>query len=395
MEAYSLYLNIISTIGFIMTKTKLIAIYFPQFHQTPENDEWWGNGFTDWNLVKDASPLYSGHYQPRIPKQGYYNPCDPAVLEYQSKLAKEYGIYGFMFYHYWFDGKLMLEKPLEVLLAHKEIEMPFFMSWANGTWTRQWLGKNEILLEQKHLVDKNIWKAHFDYLLPFFKDSRYIKIDNKPIFSIYCPDIVKHQEDLFCFWNELAKEEGFDGIHFMAIKNYDFSNPSFLKNFDSMMKFQPREANTSNKNPNRQKLNSSKLYRILPERMRLFLGDFKRKISGFTHINSNQIWDYILSNACQNDYYKENSKLKIYESAFFSWDNTPRYRNHATIYSSLSKDEKRQYFSDLYKKTAINEDEFIFFNAWNEWSECAYLEPDDRYDLENLMIIKDIVQENE
>ena len=122
-----------------MKKTKLIAIYFPQFHQTPENDEWWGKGFSDWNLVKNAAPLFPGHYQPRVPIDGYYDPREVAVLKRQALLAQKYGIDGFMFYHYWFDGKLMLEKPMEMLLAYKEINIPFFISWANESWTRLWL----------------------------------------------------------------------------------------------------------------------------------------------------------------------------------------------------------------------------------------------------------------
>lgn len=375
-----------------MTKTKFIAIYFPQFHQTPENDKWWGEGFSDWNLVKDAKPLYEGHYQPRIPVDGYYDPRDASVLARQAKLAQEYGIYGFMFYHYWFDGKHMLQKPMETLLEHKEINIPFFASWANGTWTRQWLGKNEILLEQKHTPDKTLWKAHFDYMLQFFKDDRYIKINNKPIFSIYCPDIVKQQKEMFEYWNDLAIANGFNGIHFMAIKNFDFPNPSFLKNYDSMMKFQPREANTSNKNPHRLKINSIKIFRLLPEKLQYFIGDIKRIVCGYKRISSKNIWDFIIKNATINDY-KNIKDFKVYESAYFLWDNTPRYRKRATIFSDLSREERKNYFEELYKKVCDNDDEFIFFNAWNEWSEGAYLEPDEKYGYENLEIIKSVLDE--
>ena len=372
-------------------KPKLIAIYFPQFHQTPENDEWWGDGFSDWNLVKEATPLFENHYQPRIPKDGYYNPCEYEVLKHQSEIARKYGVEGFMFYHYWFDGKQMLHKPMETFLANKDINIEFCISWANGTWTRQWLGINEILIEQKHTPKKELWKQHFDYLLQFFKDSRYIKIDNKPLFSIYCPDIVKNQDEMFSYWNDLAKENGFEGIHFMAIKNFDFPNPSFLKSYDSLMKFQPREANTSNKNPNRQKSSSSKIFRLLPEKIRFMLGDLKRRICNYTRIDGKKIWDYILVNSNVNDY-PQFEQLKIFESAYFSWDNTARYRKRATIFSELSKIDKKKYFSELYNKCKQNGDEFIFFNAWNEWSESAYIEPDDKYGYENLEIIKSVLE---
>ena len=234
-----------------------------------------------------------------------------------------------------------------------------------------------------------MWKLHFDYLLQFFSDTRYIKIDNKPLFSIYCPDIVKNQKEMFEYWNELAQENGFKGIHFMAIKNFDFPVPNFLQYYDSLMKFQPREANTSNKNSNRQKSSSSKLFRLLPEKIRFILGDFKRRITGYIKIDGKKIWDYILQNACINDY-PQFPQLKIFESAYFSWDNTARYRNRATIFSELTKDEKLFYFSKLYEKCNSNEDEFIFFNAWNEWSESAYIEPDLKYGYENLEIIRTV-----
>lgn len=374
-----------------MNKTKVIAIYFPQFHPTPENDLWWGKNFSDWKLVKEAKPLFEGHYQPRIPLEGYYDPRESSVLQRQTELAKKYGIYGFMFYHYWFDGKMMLEKPMEVFLNHPEININFCISWANGTWTRQWLGKSEILIEQKHTPSEELWKAHYEYLRKFFKDKRYILIDNKPVISIYCPDIIKEQKKMFNYWNSLAKNDGFDGLHYMAIKNYDFINPTFLNDYDSLMKFQPREANTASKNPYRQKTSSIKLYRLLPDKIRIFISDLKRKIFSLTKIDSYHIWDYILQNACINDY-PSYPNLRIFESAYFSWDNTPRYKNRATIFSELSKEDKHFYFSELYKKCCDNGNEYLFINAWNEWSESAYIEPDEKFGFENLELIKDVIK---
>lgn len=371
----------------MILKTKIIAIYFPQFHQTPENDEWWGEGFSDWNLVKSAKPLFIDHYQPRIPVDGYYNPCDVNVLKRQASLAKDYGIHGFMFYHYWFDGKLMLEKPLETLLKHSEIDIPFCVCWANNSWTRQWLGNNEILLEQKHLADQSIWEKHFNYLLPFFSDERYIKLNGKPVFSIYSPDLLNKTKELFEYWNSLSIKHGFSGIHFMAVKNYDYPAPNFLSHYNSLMKFQPRESNTSFKNTNRQKMSSSRLFRMLPEKLRFFLGDLRRKLSGYTIISSKNIWDYILQNACVNDY-PQYAHLSIFESVYFMWDNTARYRSKATIFTELNKNEKIYYFSKLYDICNRNNCEFLFFNAWNEWSESAYLEPDEKFGYENLCIIR-------
>ncbi len=367
---------------------KLIAIYFPQFHDIPENDEWWGKNFTDWELVKKSRPLFDGHYQPRIPRDGYYNPCEKDVLKKQAVLAEQYNVFGFMFYHYWFDGKLILEKPAETFLRSKDIDMPFCFSWANASWTRQWTGNNEILLKQNHIPDENLWEKHFSYLLPFFKDSRYMKKDNKPIFAIYAPNLLKETERMFALWNKMAKENGMEGIYFIAMKNYDFANPSFLNSFDALMNFQPRQANVSAKNPHKQKLMSLSYFRLLPERMQNFLAGIRLKFKSISKIDTPQIWQHILKFAYQSEY--PQYKLDLYESAFFDWDNTARYGKRATIYTEQSLEEKRAFLESLYQKATENNSEYIFFNAWNEWSESAYLEPDEKKDFAHLEIIKEI-----
>ena len=292
------------------------------------------------------------------------------------------------FYHYWFDGKLILEKPLELFLKNKDLDIHFCLSWANGSWTRQWIGNNEILLEQTHKIDKELWKRHFDYLLPFFKDKRAIYIDDKPVFLIYNPDFVKGQEDMFAYWNELARESGLDGIYFIAMKNYDFPNPNFLKNYNGLLKFQPRESNTASKNPYRQKMMSIKCMRGLPEKLQNRLNQIRLRLKSKTIIDSIKIWDYILANSFVNDY--PDYKLDIYESAFFDWDNTARYRNKATIYTELSMEQKEKYLLELRNKACKEKKPYIFFNAWNEWSESAYLEPDTRNNYSHLEIIKNI-----
>ena len=155
---------------------KIIAVYLPQFHEIPENNEWWGKGFTEWTTMKKAKPLYEGHYQPRIPlNENYYNLLDPQVMEWQCKIAKEHGIYGFCFYHYWFDGHLLLEKPVEKYLQDEKCDLPFCICWANEHWTKAWEGKhNQVLIPRRYGGEKE-WKEHFEYLLPFLKDPRYIR----------------------------------------------------------------------------------------------------------------------------------------------------------------------------------------------------------------------------
>lgn len=366
---------------------KLIGVYFPQFHNIPENDIWWGKGFTDWELVKTAKPLYKEHYQPRLPvDDNYYNPCDKETLKQQIELARNYNVFGFMFYHYWFDGKLILEKPLEVFLQNRDLDFPFCLSWANASWTRQWIGNNEILLEQKSIPSKELWEKHFMYLLPFFKDDRAIKINNKPIFAIFCPDFVKKNKEMFECWNELAVKNGLNGIYYIATKNYEFQNTEFLKNYDAVLKYHPREANTSSSNPHRQKIMSIKWMRGLPEKMQNKLNGIRLLLKGKTIISSKNTWEQILNTAYRKDF----GNLEVFESAFFDWDNTPRYKKKATIYTQLSFEEKEAYLKILYEKAKLANSPFVFFNAWNEWSEGAFLEPDKKNGYKHLEIIKSI-----
>ena len=189
---------------------KIIAFYLPQFHNIPENDEWWGDGFTEWTNVKKAKPLYEGHMQPRVPLGGnYYNLLDDNVKIWQADLAKKYGVYGFCYYHYWFNGKMLLEKPMEQMLANKEVDIPFCICWANEPWTKAWVGDERKLLIAQEYGQEEEWKQHFMYLLPFFKDERYITKNGKPLFVFYRPDIVPCMKEMIETWDKLAKENAF------------------------------------------------------------------------------------------------------------------------------------------------------------------------------------------
>lgn len=214
---------------------KIIAFYLPQFHDIPENDEWWGKGFTEWVNVKKAQPLYKGHEQPRIPmNENYYNLLDDNVKIWQANIAKEYGIYGFCYYHYWFGGKLLLEKPMEQMLANPKVDIPFCISWANEPWTKAWVNESKVLIPQFY-GGKKEWKEHFDYLLPFFKDNRYIKEDNKPLFIIYRAEVIDCLNDMLDYWTELARQNGFSGMKY-AYQNLTFDlmpnrDDSIIKHF--------------------------------------------------------------------------------------------------------------------------------------------------------------------
>ena len=220
---------------------KIIAFYLPQFHNIPENDEWWGNGFTEWTNVKKAKPIFEGHQQPKVPlNNNYYNLLDDNVKVWQADLAKKYGVYGFCYYHYWFNGKMLLEKPMEQMLENKEVDIPFCISWANEPWTKAWVGDEKKMLIAQEYGQEEEWKEHFMYLLPFFKDERYIKKDGKPFFIFYRPDIVPCMKEMIDLWNRLAKENGLNGISFaFQCGDYDWNNSKEADLFDYDIEFQP------------------------------------------------------------------------------------------------------------------------------------------------------------
>ena len=225
-------------------KPKIVAMYFTQLHAISENNEWWGEGFTDWDNVKTAKPLYDGHYQPRIPLQSnYYDQSDVDTIRQQADLAKRYGVYGFCHYHYWFDGKQLLETPTNLMLQNPDIDFPFCLSWANETWSRQWDGNNhDILIKQTHPPTVESWSRHFDYLVKAWTDERAIKIDGKPVFVIYRPQKIKQIDQMLAYWNSRAKEHGLKGVCYIFQKQYAPPDGRCLKSFDGQFQFQPFEA---------------------------------------------------------------------------------------------------------------------------------------------------------
>ena len=193
---------------------KILAMYLPQYHCFKENDEWWGKGFTEWTNTKKAKPLYKNHYQPKEPlNDNYYDLSNKETMEKQAKLAKEYGIYGFVYYHYWFNGKKLLHKPLEDMLLNKKVKINFCLSWANEPWTRSWDGKSKEIIMPQEYGDKNDWVNHYNYFKNFFLDDRYIKINNMPVLFIYRISSIDNFDEMFKKWNELAVEDEFDGIY--------------------------------------------------------------------------------------------------------------------------------------------------------------------------------------
>lgn len=367
---------------------KLIALYFPQFHEIEENNRWWGEGFTDWTNVKQGYKLFPEHQQPRVPLEGYYDLSKKEVIAHQIDLAKEYGVYGFAIYHYWFDGKQLLEEPKELILNNKDLDIKFCLTWANETWARRWEGKDsEVLQEQTYEPTKEKWKEHFDYVKAFLKDERAIKIDGKPVFQIYRPHLVTQVKEMLSYWRELAREEGIGELYFMAVKSFDFPDNSILEAFDGVLLFQPHEA-VNSKEYKGARIYLENLLRHCPEKL----------VEKMRTIRSNTRKHYVLHpyEKVFDTVLKRKFKFKdkdTFNMAFLAWDNTARYKERATIYHGCTPDVFKSYLeklTDIESKKHTEGNDYVFVNAWNEWAEGTYLEPDTDYGFSYLEAVKQV-----
>lgn len=351
----------------------VVAFYLPQFHSIPENDEWWGKGFTEWTNVRKAMPLFEGHNQPRVPLNGnYYNLLDPKTLRWQVDLANKYGVGGFCFYHYWFDGHLLLEKPVEMFLADKSLDLPFCICWANEHWTNQWVsGENKVLIEQRYGGEAE-WREHFEYLLPFFKDDRYIRVDGKPLVVLYRPEIVDCLPDMLACWRNLAEENGLGGLVITYQHPSYYVYPEKREDlFDYNIEFQPTLALTMKKSQ------KHKILRAIKRRLALFMEKnfnidlrFIGSGTGLSHISYDEIWNTILS--------MEPTRKNSFPGAFVDWDNTPRRGMKGSLYDGVTVEKFRHYFKEQVKRARnVYSSDYLFMFAWNEWAEGGYLEPDE------------------
>lgn len=348
--------------------TKIIAYYLPQFYETEYNNNWWGKGFTEWIHVKNAKSLYNGHVQPKKPlNNNYYNLLNKKTVEWQTALAQKYGIDGFAYYHYWFEGKKLLEKPAENLLKWKDINQNFFFFWANHTWYQANNGKKKVLMEQTDGGEKD-WIKHYDYLKKFFLDDRYIKINNKPVIGIYNMRILNNPDLMIEIWNKLAIEDGFNGIYVIENK-VKKEECSYCKMTDAIVARQPLIA-----------LNEYNLK---------FYKRVIRKIKKMINIipDKPQIIDYSIIADYERNYFSNNTK-KEYLGCSVGWDNTPRHKNFGQVFSNETAINFQQTVKELLKKSNKIGNEFLFINAWNEWAEGMYLEPDEESGYDYLEAIK-------
>ena len=381
-------------------KARVIAFYLPQFHPVPENDEWWGKGFTEWTNVGKAKPLFKGHYQPRVPADlGYYDLRMPEVREAQADMAREAGIEGFCYWHYWFgNGKRILERPFNEVLESGKPDFPFCLGWANHSWTNKtWeVGTRKVkettLLEM--IYNKEEYIKHFNEVLPAFKDKRYIQVDGKPLFLVFRPLEIPNPKEFIDLWQSLAKENGLNGIHFVGISpSIDVDKQSTLNVFKRKI---PSEGDFLYTNLFAQgfdAINSRGVFRAELLARSLF-NIVKRYVLRvlFNH--------FVLAKMPQREInkflYDEYDKLEnVYPTLLPNWDRSARSGKKARIYvDSTPKVFKEQLIIalDLLKDKNF-EHKILFLQSWNEWAEGNYVEPDLKYGRGFLDVIKDCILE--
>jgi lipopolysaccharide biosynthesis protein len=358
-----------------LSKPQIIAFHLPQYHRIPENDFWWGEGFTDWTNVRKAQPRYPGHCLPVQPRhQRYYDMLDPGTHAWQADLAKKYGIDGFCYYHYWFRGKQLLEKPCEHILVSGEPQFPFCFSWANESWTRSWDGSKRSVLMAQDYGSEADWKNHFNYLLPFFKDPRYITHEDCPLFLIYRPGLFPELEHMIHCWNRWSQAAGLKGVSFIKTRTY-FDGRVGGKEFAASVNFEPWSTYIRHQSLHRQfttllKRGSVRLANMFGAE-KIFLYSYDR------------IWADLL-----NRTYSQ----RDFPGAFVSWDNTPRRGRQSTIVAGSTPEKFGRYMAKLIRTAERDGSPFIFVNAWNEWAEGAYLEPDERHGYDYLTELLTAIQ---
>ena len=335
---------------------KLLSYYLPQFHPIPENDEWHGKGFTEWTKVRGANPLFEGHYKQHIPHQdiGYYLLDSPETLRMQSEMMKKSGVYGQIFYHYWFSGKLILEEPVKMLLNNHDIEMPFCFCWANENWTRRWDGDDEnILLGQ--IYSREDARAFIQYLIPFFKDRRYIRIDGRPALYIYRPASIPDIREYLEIWEEECSLASLPKPYVVGVLTRGATNPDVFH----------LDAGTE---------------RVLHDWTDNAVQDITAGVHHYHELNT-----HILSYDEVASFYEgqtEPMPFTYFRSIIATWDNTARYGKDAYIVHNSTPQRFQRWLENLieYARKTLEEDKrFIVVNAWNEWAEGAHLEPDTHY----------------
>lgn len=358
-----------------MYNIRVLALYLPQFHPIPENDEWWGKGFTEWTNVAKATPLFKKHYQPKIPTDlGFYDLRLSDTREDQARLAADAGIEGFIYWHYWFgNGKRLLERPFNEVLQSGKPDFPFCLAWANTSWVNATWQKGLSRKEGRKIIAEQLYPGEADYtnhfyaVLPAFRDHRYIKVDGCPIFFIYVPE-VPEIKDFITTWRRLAKKEGLKGIHFVGICRTGSLREKVVpkEKIDYLLSIGFDAVNTW----------SNTLAELKARRFNKYIHAFCSKVLGInllSRINQREINKHL--------YIEEDKAENVYPLLFPNWDCTPRRGREATIYTNSTPEvfgEQITRVKDIVCKKEI-EHRIVVLKSWNEWGEGNYVEPDIKY----------------
>lgn len=334
-------------------RTKLIAFHLPQFYPTPYNDEWWGKGFTEWTNVVKARPRFRGHYQPHLPADlGFYDLRLPEAREAQAALASEYGIYGFCYYHYWFNGKLLLERPVDEILRLGTPDFPFCLCWANENWTRAWDGRDkQVLMEQAYSDEDDL--KHISWLAKAFADPRYIRVDGRPLFLVYRSARLPDPKKTTDRWREEATRLGVDDMYLCHVENIfgeSRIDPKQL-GFDAAVEFQPK--------------------------LNLIPAPFGARVKGkiFPNLTNTHVSPY--AQLVKNSLSEARAPYLRYPCVCPTWDNTPRRPKRGLALRDSTPRKYEHWLREVVKRAEVNSDgdKIIFINAWNEWAEGCHLEP--------------------
>jgi len=351
---------------------RAIAFHLPQFHPIPENDQWWGKGFTEWTNVAKARPKFPGHYQPHLPADlGFYDLRLPEARTAQAELAAEYGIYGFCHYHYWFNGLRLLERPVCEILSSGQPDFPFCLCWANENWTRRWDGQNQaVLLQQRYSLEDDL--AHIRALIPFFLDKRYIRVMDRPLFAVYRASELPEPQKTTELWRREAERAGLNGLFLVRISSFDQEreDPRTL-GFDCAADFQP----------NARVMSSSKIIR------RKW---WHRQKLGTREpwFRDNNLFDYAaFADNALNGWSGSYPRIPC---VCPGWDNSARRLSDATIVINSTPELYERWLNEVVsrqrsllatgrKDSGIAPESLVFINAWNEWAEGNHLEPCQRW----------------
>ena len=379
-------------------KPRLIAFYLPQYHPIPENDEWWGKGYTEWRSVTAAKPLFKGHYQPHIPADlGFYDLRLSEIREQQAELARGAGIEGFCYWHYWMgNGRMLLERPFQEVLSSGKPDYPFCLGWANHNWTNRMWSKVSNFSRTHNLIEvfysKEDYIKHFHYVLPAFRDKRYIRVDGKPLFYIFAPQHIPNSREFIDTWQDLARANGLDGIYFVAMvsnvslgfkdENGKYTLPNLNEAGKRYQMFLDMGYDGINSRGDyRAELLCKGKYVPLYER-------FLRKVFKYSTLKR---YDY--AKVMENLFVKEDAWENVFPTIIPNWDRSPRAGKDAVIYDKSTPD-----LFERSLRNAINiikdkkpEHQIIFVKSWNEWGEGNHLEPDVKWGHQYLDAIHNVI----